>query len=283
MFQRGVIYEVKEGGGRYISIDGDVMFCSSGRAWIKSAASERDLIYLLGEGVIVPLVENEAIPPIGISDAKVSCEINHENVESWKDGELTRLLGNVIHQSVEDALSEEIAGIVDKLSRQLTQRDAQIAGMEVELSGANGRCKIMFEAKNYWAERARKAEAQVVELDERVIRYAGIATARAEHVAEQEKQIAALTAENVALMQRIDWPMEQCPTTGAVTAVDPADFIPATDAAANALRAEGAEAVAAYHNERVEALSDVHRRGANDHAFAYMAAKDVANKLREGK
>lgn len=58
---------------------------------------------------------------------------------------------------------------------------------------------------------------------------------------------------------------------------------PATDAAADALRAEGAEAVAAYHKERIDALSDVHRRGANDHKVAYMAAMDVAHQLREGK
>ncbi|GEM_PF-3902437 len=57
----------------------------------------------------------------------------------------------------------------------------------------------------------------------------------------------------------------------------------ATAADANALRAEGAEAVAAYHKERIDALSDVHRRGANDHKVAYMAAMDVAHQLREGK
>ncbi|WP_313363709.1 ead/Ea22-like family protein [Mixta calida] len=81
-------------------------------------------------------------------------------------------------------------------------------------------------------------------------------------------QIAALTAENVALMQRIDWPMEQCPTTGAVTAVDPADFIPATDAAANALRAEGVEMF-----------------GDSDYCPAEIlaAVNEFANQLREGK
>lgn len=41
-------------------------------------------------------------------------------------------------------------------------------------------------------ESLEKAEAQIAELDERLIRYAGIATARAEHVAELEKQLAEL-------------------------------------------------------------------------------------------
>ncbi len=37
-----------------------------------------------------------------------------------------------------------------------------------------------------------------------------------------------LAAENSYLMHRIEWPKQQCPTTGDVTDVEPADFIPAT-------------------------------------------------------
>lgn len=43
-------------------------------------------------------------------------------------------------------------------------RDSQIARMEVELSGADERSKMIFEAKNHWADRARKAEAQIAAL-----------------------------------------------------------------------------------------------------------------------
>lgn len=50
------------------------------------------------------------------------------------------------------------------LKGQLAQRAAQIARMEVELSGADERSKMMFEAKNHWADRARKAETQIVRL-----------------------------------------------------------------------------------------------------------------------
>lgn len=126
-------------------------------------------------------------------------------------------------------------------------------------------------------------KAQIAALDERLIRYAGIATARAEHVAEQEKQIAALTAENVALMQRIDWPMEQCPTTGAVTAVAPEDFIPATDAAANALRAEGFErAIAELKDLAARSKKEAPKAAEQTHADA-LYLMTFANQLREGK
>lgn len=118
MFKRGVIYKIKSGGGLYFSIDGNVMFRANGGTWIKSASSERDLIRMLEGGTIIPLVDDEAISPTSISDAKISGEINHANAESWKDSELKRLLGDVIHQSVEDALSKKIADIVDKFSRQ---------------------------------------------------------------------------------------------------------------------------------------------------------------------
>lgn len=56
------------------------------------------------------------------------------------------------------------------------------------------------------------------------------------------KERDALAAENLSLLNMVsNWPKEQCPTTGNVTDVQPADFIPATDAYANQLRAEGVE------------------------------------------
>ncbi|POU43908.1 hypothetical protein C3374_22165 [Pantoea sp. PSNIH4] len=127
---------------------------------------------------------------------------------------------------------------------------------------------------------------------------------------ELRAQIAALTAENVDLKRSIKavatlnnrlWKWTSCMSYNASYVGEPEGMVkghiremekildaskdktPATDAAANALRAEGAEAVAAYHKERIDALSDVHRRGANDHKVAYMAAMDVAHQLREGK
>lgn len=106
-------------------------------------------------------------------------------------------------------------------------------------------------------------------------------------LAQRDAQIAALTAENVAMKsaiaQTIGWQESvDAENTESVRLLNELKT-PATDAAANALRAEGAEAVAAYHKERIDALSDVHRRGANDHKVAYMAAMDVAHQLREGK
>lgn len=104
--------------------------------------------------------------------------------------------------------------------------------------------------------------------------YEEVVTWLAKALAQRDAQIAALTAENVALMNRISWPQEQCPTTGAVTDVDPADFLPATDAAANALRAEGLEMLA----EQCEGY-------ALNHVYTHtkLHAKEFANQLREGK
>nr|WP_135721103.1 hypothetical protein [Klebsiella quasipneumoniae] len=48
-----------------------------------------------------------------------------------------------------------------------------------------------------------------------------------------------LAAENSFLMHRIEWPKQQCPTTGDVTDVEPADFIPATDRIVAGIKADG--------------------------------------------
>ncbi|EOL9071661.1 hypothetical protein ACM92W_002478 [Cronobacter turicensis] len=53
--------------------------------------------------------------------------------------------------------------------------------------------KLAFSACNRWADKCRDAEKRNAELDERLLRYAGIATQRAEHVAELEKRVAVLT------------------------------------------------------------------------------------------
>lgn len=50
-----------------------------------------------------------------------------------------------------------------------------------------------------------------------------------------------LDAENSYLMHRIEWPKQQCPTTGDVTDVEPADFIPATDRIVAGIKADGVE------------------------------------------
>lgn len=55
------------------------------------------------------------------------------------------------------------------------------------------------------------------------------------------KMCVQLAAENSFLMYRIDWPKQQCPTTGDVTDVEPADFIPATDRIVAGIKADGVE------------------------------------------
>ncbi len=50
-----------------------------------------------------------------------------------------------------------------------------------------------------------------------------------------------LAAENSFLMHRIEWPKQQCPTTGDVTDVEPADFIPATDRIVAGIKADGVD------------------------------------------
>lgn len=65
-----------------------------------------------------------------------------------------------------------------------------------------------------------------------------------EYIDYLEARCAALAAENACLMQLIDWPKQQCPTTGDVTDVEPADFIPSTSAFLAEVRAQGVEMAA---------------------------------------
>ncbi|HDU2788294.1 TPA: hypothetical protein U0U98_000076 [Klebsiella pneumoniae] len=58
---------------------------------------------------------------------------------------------------------------------------------------------------------------------------------------ELAKEFKQLAAENSFLMHRIEWPKQQCPTTGDVTDVEPADFIPATDCIVASIKADGVE------------------------------------------
>ncbi|MFZ5175749.1 hypothetical protein ACOY5X_05395 [Enterobacter kobei] len=88
-------------------------------------------------------------------------------------------------------------------------------------------------------------------------------------VAEGEARCAALAAENACLMQLIDWPKQQCPTTGDVTDVEPADFIPSTSAFLAEVRAQG-----------VEMLAE-HLSGMNISA-SETSVRDFAAQLRKG-
>lgn len=58
---------------------------------------------------------------------------------------------------------------------------------------------------------------------------------------------------------------------------------PATDAYINAVRAEGAGAVAEYHKERFEFIKNTRHDIANEHKAAYLCALDVAAQLRAGE
>lgn len=79
-----------------------------------------------------------------------------------------------------------------------------------------------------------------------------------------------LAAENAGLMQLIDWPKQQCPTTGDVTDVEPADFIPSTSASLAEVRAQGADECV-----RQLVISD-------DDADAPNICAMVAHQLRKG-
>ncbi|MGC8425007.1 hypothetical protein ACP3S8_09380 [Mixta calida] len=87
--------------------------------------------------------------------------------------------------------------------KELNMKPEEIANLVV-LSREKGYAIVIPQDSLYLVSKAFQKQlahrdAQIAALDERLIRYAGIATARAEHVAEQEKQIAALTTDANAL------------------------------------------------------------------------------------
>lgn len=83
-----------------------------------------------------------------------------------------------------------------------------------------------------------------------------------------------LAAENSFLMHRIEWPKQQCPTTGDVTDVEPADFIPATDRIVAGIKADGVEEFAAHLRANYN--------GASVCKIIALGADDFAKQLREG-
>ena len=87
-----------------------------------------------------------------------------------------------------------------------------------------------------------------------------------------------LAAENSYLMHRIEWPKQQCPTTGDVTDVEPADFIPATDRIVAGIKADGVEEFAAkLRIPGDDQFFDALAKG------VALAADDFAKQLREGE
>ena len=89
-----------------------------------------------------------------------------------------------------------------------------------------------------------------------------------------------LAAENSFLMHRIEWPKQQCPTTGDVTDVEPADFIPATDRIVAGIKADGVEMFVEKCREKsmLAISSDIR----NNWWLAGEHAEDFAAQLREG-
>lgn len=63
-------------------------------------------------------------------------------------------------------------------------------------------------------------------------------TNMAVQLANAESKCREMAAENAGLMQLIDWPKQECPTTGDITDVEPADFIPSTSAFLDEVRAQ---------------------------------------------
>ncbi|WP_033782042.1 hypothetical protein [Pantoea sp. 9140] len=61
-----------------------------------------------------------------------------------------------------DAAQEEIDKIRDALMERLSALEQRAEAAEVEKAGAEERCRMMFDAKNHWADRARAAEAKMV-------------------------------------------------------------------------------------------------------------------------
>lgn len=60
-----------------------------------------------------------------------------------------------------DAVNPHDILAIDEAFRAMEQR-AEAA--EIEKAGAEERCRMMFDAKNHWADRARAAEAKLAEL-----------------------------------------------------------------------------------------------------------------------
>ncbi|WP_323076038.1 hypothetical protein [Klebsiella quasipneumoniae] len=73
----------------------------------------------------------------------------------------------------------------------------------------------------------------------RSLESAGELSIREQKFLKLAKAFKQLAAENSFLMHRIEWPKQQCPTTGDVTDVEPADFIPATDRIVAGIKADG--------------------------------------------
>ena len=89
-----------------------------------------------------------------------------------------------------------------------------------------------------------------------------------------------LAAENSFLMHRIEWPKQQCPTTGDVTDVEPADFIPATDRIVASIKADGVEEFAAYQRAITEEWAC--KEGHSSLLKVAERAELFAKQLREG-
>lgn len=79
-------------------------------------------------------------------------EVKRWNVEpDEQDGPCS--IWNVESKDGEFVLYEDYAALQQKLD-----------AAEVEKTGAEERCRMMFDAKNHWADRARAAEAKLAEL-----------------------------------------------------------------------------------------------------------------------
>lgn len=82
-----------------------------------------------------------------------------------------------------------------------------------------------------------------------------------------------LAAENSFLMHRIEWPKQQCPTTGDVTDVEPADLIPATNRIVAWIKADAIDE-AAVELDRVDTVASTRVIG--------FKLREFAKQLREG-
>ncbi|MBC5080702.1 hypothetical protein [Klebsiella quasipneumoniae] len=112
---------------------------------------------------------------------------------------------------------------------------------------------------------------------------AGEPSIREEKFLKLAKAFKQLAAENSYLMHRIEWPKQQCPTTGDVTDVEPADFIPATDRIVAGIKADGVEEFAESQKEYVRQhrneMDQVLRAA---YAGSAVDAERFAKQLREG-